>query len=158
MEQSIIPTLGVPASSDSMRIQERFAILLALIAGYIDATGLIKWKTYVSFMSGNTTQLGAALAKGNSGIIFTSLTAVVFCPRSLCRYLPVLVEKKPKEKFTFFYCFRITGFLYNIYFLPHHQRWPIHRDHYFFNGNYEYDRNFSRQPKGKHGFCYRYIE
>jgi len=76
MEQSIIPTLGVPASSDSMRIQERFAILLALIAGYIDATGLIKWKTYVSFMSGNTTQLGAALAKGNSGIIFTSLTAI----------------------------------------------------------------------------------
>ena len=76
MEQTIIPTSGVPASADSMRIQERFAIFLALIAGYIDATGLIKWKTYVSFMSGNTTQLGPALAKGNSEIILTSITAI----------------------------------------------------------------------------------
>lgn len=59
-----------------MRVQERFAIFFAMIAGYVDATGLIKWKTYVSFMSGNTTQLGAALAEGNSGIIFTSLTAI----------------------------------------------------------------------------------
>jgi len=78
MEQSIIPTSGLYSSFDTARMQERFAIFLALIAGYIDATGLIKWKTYVSFMSGNTTQLGAALAKGNSGIVFTSLIAIAF--------------------------------------------------------------------------------
>lgn len=63
-------------SSDDIRIQERLAIFLAFIAGYIDATGLIQWKTYVSFMSGNTTQLGAALSTGKSGVIITSITVI----------------------------------------------------------------------------------
>ena len=59
-------------------MQERLAIFLALIAGYIDATGMIKWKTYVSFMSGNTTSLGAAVPTGKSGIMITSF-AVISC-------------------------------------------------------------------------------
>ena len=57
-------------------MQERLAIFLALIAGCIDATGLIKWKTYVSFMSGNTTSLGAAISTGKFGIIITSFTVI----------------------------------------------------------------------------------
>lgn len=57
-------------------MQEKLAILLALIAGFIDAAGFIKWKTYVSFMSGNTTQLGAALFAGKPGIIITSITVI----------------------------------------------------------------------------------
>ncbi|MCU7617110.1 DUF1275 domain-containing protein [Chryseobacterium sp. PBS4-4] len=57
-------------------MQERLAIFLALIAGYIDATGLIQWKTYVSFMSGNTTSLGAALSIGKFGIVITSVTVI----------------------------------------------------------------------------------
>ncbi|RYF98914.1 MAG: DUF1275 domain-containing protein [Chitinophagaceae bacterium] len=57
-------------------LQEKLAICLALIAGYVDATGLIKWKTYVSFMSGNTTQLGAAISATETGTIITSSTVI----------------------------------------------------------------------------------
>ena len=115
MEQSIIPTSGLYVSSCAMRMQERFAIFLALIAGYIDATGLIKWKTYVSFMSGNTTQLGAALAKGNSGIVFTSLTAITsfllgvyagtclsFWKRNRMKRLPVFIVSGVLASYTIF--------------------------------------------------------
>ena len=38
---------------------ERLAAGLAMIAGYIDAYGLIRYQTYLSFMSGNTTQTGS---------------------------------------------------------------------------------------------------
>ncbi|UFH31856.1 DUF1275 domain-containing protein [Chryseobacterium sp. C-71] len=75
MNHSVIKTSTV-VSSDSIKIQERLVIFLALIAGYIDATGLIQWKTYVSFMSGNTTSLGAAISTGKSGIIITSVTVI----------------------------------------------------------------------------------
>lgn len=64
-------------SSEEIKVQEKLAIFLAFIAGYIDATGLIKWKTYVSFMSGNTTQLGAAFFDEKYGIIITSITVIV---------------------------------------------------------------------------------
>ncbi|GEN66152.1 DUF1275 family protein [Chryseobacterium rhizosphaerae] len=57
-------------------MQERLAIFLALIAGYIDATGLIQWKTYVSFMSGNTTSLGASLSTDKLEIVITSITVI----------------------------------------------------------------------------------
>ena len=119
MEQSIIPTTGLYASSDTARMQERFAIFLALIAGYIDATGLIKWKTYVSFMSGNTTQLGAALAKGDLGIVFTSLTAITsfilgvyagtclaFWKKNRMKRLPVFIVSGLLASYTMFTFYR----------------------------------------------------
>ena len=40
------------------RVQLALAILLALIAGYLDGYGLLVLGTYVSFMSGNTTITG----------------------------------------------------------------------------------------------------
>lgn len=75
MDNSVIKT-NISVSSDSIKMQERLAIFLALIAGYIDATGLIQWKTYVSFMSGNTTSLGAAILTGKFGIIITSVIVI----------------------------------------------------------------------------------
>lgn len=75
MDNSAITT-NPSVSSDSIEIQERLAIFLAWIAGYIDATGLIQWKTYVSFMSGNTTSLGAAISTDKYGIIITSATVI----------------------------------------------------------------------------------
>ncbi len=75
MDHSAIKTNSF-VSSNSIKMQERLAIFLALIAGYIDAIGLIQWKTYVSFMSGNTTSLGAAISTGKSGIIITSITVI----------------------------------------------------------------------------------
>lgn len=63
-------------SSQQIRMQEKLAIFLAFIAGYTDATGLIQWKTYVSFMSGNTTQLGASFSSEKYGVIITSITVI----------------------------------------------------------------------------------
>ena len=77
MKTPFVSSTGITNSSESIRIQERLAIFLALIAGCIDATGLIQWKTYVSFMSGNTTSLGAAISTGKSEIIITSITVIV---------------------------------------------------------------------------------
>lgn len=63
-------------SSEKVKIQEKLALFLAFIAGFTDATGLVKWKTYVSFMSGNTTQLGAAFSGENYGIIIISICII----------------------------------------------------------------------------------
>src|SRR5437016_37437 len=46
------------------RRQRRLAMCLALIAGYVDAYGLSAFGTYVSFMSGNTTQVGSMTGHG----------------------------------------------------------------------------------------------
>ncbi|PBJ05447.1 YoaK family protein [Flavobacterium sp. ACN6] len=64
-------------SSEQIRIQEKLAVFLALTAGYLDAVGILKWKIYVSFMSGNTTQLGISLSNGKASILITTCTAIV---------------------------------------------------------------------------------
>lgn len=74
MDNSITSEINLPVSRQ--KIQEVLAIVLALIAGYIDAIGLIKWKTYVSFMSGNTTQLGMAISANQWAKIITSTTVI----------------------------------------------------------------------------------
>lgn len=53
------------AAKQGVLQQESFATPLALIAGYIDAYGYINYKTYSSFMSGNTTQTGLHAGQGN---------------------------------------------------------------------------------------------
>ena len=63
---------------DQIRMQEKLAIFLAFIAGYLDAAGFLKWKIYVSFISGNSTQLGIAFSSGKSAIIISSL-AIIGC-------------------------------------------------------------------------------
>jgi len=68
----MLPEKKVFLYADKIGVQEKLAILLTFIAGYIDAVGLIKWKTYVSFMSGNTTQLGTAIATGTVEVISSS--------------------------------------------------------------------------------------
>jgi hypothetical protein len=57
MNQPIPSSAETYDVSTRIRTQEKIAVFLALVAGYTDSTGLIRWKTYVSFMSGNTTQL-----------------------------------------------------------------------------------------------------
>ena len=62
----------------AVRPAERLAAGLAMIAGYIDAYGLMSFQTYLSFMSGNTTQTGAQLGQGHAALAIPSLTAIVF--------------------------------------------------------------------------------
>jgi uncharacterized membrane protein YoaK (UPF0700 family) len=60
------------------RVQWASAVLLALLAGYLDGYGLLFLKTYVSFMSGNTTFTGLKSGQGNFEAALPSALAIVF--------------------------------------------------------------------------------
>jgi uncharacterized membrane protein YoaK (UPF0700 family) len=49
-----------------------------MIAGFLDAYGMITYNTYLSFMSGNTTQTGYNTGQGNFGAAVPSALAIVF--------------------------------------------------------------------------------
>ena len=54
------------------------AICLAVIAGYVDAYGLLAYGIYVSFMSGNTTQTGSMTGQGRLLAALPSALAILF--------------------------------------------------------------------------------
>ncbi|MBX9651977.1 DUF1275 domain-containing protein [bacterium] len=54
------------------------ALCLALIAGYVDGYGLVALNTYVSFMSGNTTQTGSMLGQQNFKAAVPTALAISF--------------------------------------------------------------------------------
>ncbi|MCS4300924.1 YoaK family protein [Chryseobacterium sp. BIGb0232] len=95
--------------SNQIRIQERLAIFLAFIAGYTDAVGLIKWKTYVSFMSGNTTSLGAAFSNGKTEVISTSITVIAFFLLGIYAGTCLSLWKRIKNQILTFYL--VSGIL-----------------------------------------------
>jgi uncharacterized membrane protein YoaK (UPF0700 family) len=53
------------SSQDSERARARLAVVLALIAGYVDCYGFLTYRVYASFMSGNTTQTGLQAGEAN---------------------------------------------------------------------------------------------
>ena len=60
-------------------IQEWLAVALAMIAGFLDAYGMITYHTYLSFMSGNTTQAGYQIGQGKFGpALYSVLLAIAF--------------------------------------------------------------------------------
>jgi uncharacterized membrane protein YoaK (UPF0700 family) len=61
-----------------LRTEQRFAAVLALTAGFVDAYGLISYQTYLSFMSGNTKQTGSQIGQSHVAGAMPSLTAIVF--------------------------------------------------------------------------------
>ncbi len=63
---------------EKMRLQWAGAIFLAMVAGYLDGYGLLFLKTYVSFMSGNTTSTGVMSGSGNYVAAFHSALAIIF--------------------------------------------------------------------------------
>src|ERR1700727_3519797 len=60
------------------RNAEPLAAALAMIAGFIDAYGMITYGVFVSFMSGNTTQTGYQTAEGAFGPASLSALAILF--------------------------------------------------------------------------------
>lgn len=74
----MLPETKILLPDKTVRTKEKLAVFLAFIAEYTDATGLIQWKTYVSFMSGNTTQLGAAVFSEKYGVIISSVIVISF--------------------------------------------------------------------------------
>jgi uncharacterized membrane protein YoaK (UPF0700 family) len=60
-------------------LEEWLAVALAMIAGFLDAYGMITYKTYLSFMSGNTTQSGYEIGQARFGpALYSVLLAIVF--------------------------------------------------------------------------------
>jgi uncharacterized membrane protein YoaK (UPF0700 family) len=58
--------------------QEWLAACLAMIAGFVDAYGIINYNTYLSFMSGNTTQTGYKTGQGKIAAAVPSALAILF--------------------------------------------------------------------------------
>lgn len=58
--------------------QALIGYILAIVAGYTDAYGYISYNTYLSFMSGNTTQTGLGLAFANFSQISSLIVAIFF--------------------------------------------------------------------------------
>jgi uncharacterized membrane protein YoaK (UPF0700 family) len=54
------------------------AVALAMVAGFLDAYGMITYRTYVSFMSGNTTQSGYEIGQGKFGLAVYTVVAIAF--------------------------------------------------------------------------------
>jgi uncharacterized membrane protein YoaK (UPF0700 family) len=60
-------------------IEEWLAVALAMIAGFLDAYGMITYRTYLSFMSGNTTQAGYEIGQAKFGpALYSVLLAIAF--------------------------------------------------------------------------------
>ena len=66
------------SSPASTRVQEKLDALLILIAGYVDGYGYISYSTYLSFMSGNTTQTGYKMGEGKFAAAIPPLVAILF--------------------------------------------------------------------------------
>ena len=60
------------------RRAEWLAAALAMIAGFVDAYGMITYRVFVSFMSGNTTQTGYQAAEGLFGPASLAALAILF--------------------------------------------------------------------------------
>ncbi len=58
--------------------QEQSAAGLAMVAGFVDAYGIITYGVYVSFMSGNTTQTGYQAGQGAFSAAARSALAILF--------------------------------------------------------------------------------
>lgn len=69
---------GSLVSGSSAQSQERLATSLAMLAGFVDAYGIISYNTYLSFMSGNTTQTGFRTGQGDFAEAVPSALAIVF--------------------------------------------------------------------------------
>jgi uncharacterized membrane protein YoaK (UPF0700 family) len=65
-------------SEEMAELQEWLAVTLAMIAGFVDAYGIMTYDTYVSFMSGNTTHTGYKAGQGDWWAAVLSALAIVF--------------------------------------------------------------------------------
>jgi uncharacterized membrane protein YoaK (UPF0700 family) len=63
-------------NSNKTLLQWSGSVFLALVAGYLDGYGLLFLKSYVSFMSGNTTSTGVMIGSGHFATAFNSALAV----------------------------------------------------------------------------------
>lgn len=73
----LLQTSAASSAPVSRKTGQWVAVLLAMIAGYVDAYGYISYRTYLSFMSGNTTQTGLMTGHGDFPTATPTLLAIV---------------------------------------------------------------------------------
>jgi uncharacterized membrane protein YoaK (UPF0700 family) len=73
----LVSDANMNSQSPRANAEWRLAGTLAVVAGYVDAFGLIALGTYVSFMSGNTTQTGAMIGLRKFAAALPSALAIV---------------------------------------------------------------------------------
>lgn len=66
----------VSTTRATLRSEQRLAATLAMTAGFVDAYGLISYQTYLSFMSGNTTQTGSQIGQAHLDLAAPSAIAI----------------------------------------------------------------------------------
>ncbi|WP_288444685.1 YoaK family protein [uncultured Chryseobacterium sp.] len=110
----MLPETKILLPDKTVRTKEKLAVFLAFIAGYTDTTGLIRWKTYVSFMSGNTTQLGAAVFSEKYGVIISSVIVISFFLAGIYTGTCLSLSKKFRSTKMIFYTVSGIMILYSI--------------------------------------------
>jgi len=66
------------AKQQVARTEEWKAVALAVVAGIVDGYGIISYHTYLSYMSGNTTQTGYRIGQGDFSAAAPAALAIVF--------------------------------------------------------------------------------
>jgi len=87
MADELAPMTSLPeptARRAQVRSEERLVASLAMIAGFVDAYGLITYGVYVSYMSGNTTRAGYLTGQGAFGAAALSALAILFFVGGSC--------------------------------------------------------------------------
>ena len=69
---------GAAGGQQFAREQQGKAVALALVAGVVDGYGISTYQTYLSFMSGNTTQTGYNIGERDFAAALPSAIAIVF--------------------------------------------------------------------------------
>jgi uncharacterized membrane protein YoaK (UPF0700 family) len=77
-ENSQAQDFGSAAKQQVARTQEWKAVALAMVAGIVDGYGIITYHTYLSYMSGNTTQTGVRIGQRDFSAAAPSALAIVF--------------------------------------------------------------------------------
>ncbi|WP_420153209.1 YoaK family protein [Siphonobacter sp.] len=101
----------------SLAAQQRLAVIMALLAGFIDAVAFLQCKTYVSFMSGNTTQAGFSITQEKYGIVLTCMTAIVSFTTGVYAGTYALIGEGERTRIRLFRV--ISGILFFYVFLSH---------------------------------------
>lgn len=96
------PSLNNPTQSlagKQMRIEEYLVLIIVFTAGFVDVIAYLNWKTYVSLMSGNTTQLGIYINKDSTtNVMLLSVTALVVFVLGICIGTIYSIWRKEKAR------------------------------------------------------------
>src|SRR5208337_3786338 len=133
--------------------QERLAAGLAMIAGFVDAYGIITYGVYLSFMSGNTTQTGYEAGQGAFSAAAPCALAILFFVGG--SFAGTLLAESPGATAGFRRARGRAGGNHWLHATRIRIWWPSHRDRQFRDGSPEHRavprRRAIREPDFRHG-------